>query len=116
MEDLEYFDMATESKQEVSQFPISDIRKKALKSNYRGYLEKKSLNFDFSMLKTDGLSDVDKADRISIAQSLIHLGFSTSQMNELIPLINKGFSFEDIKRMFGIDSSTEEIVRVVKEI
>lgn len=34
-------------------------------------------------------------------------------MNELIPLINKGFSFEDIKCMFGIDSSTEEIVRVV---
>ncbi len=116
MEDLEYFDMATESKQEVSQFPISDIRKKALKSNYRGYIEKKSLNFDFSMLKTDGLSEEERAERVSIAQSLIHLGFSTSQMNELIPLINKGFLFEDIKRMFGIDSSTEEIVRVVKEI
>lgn len=112
-EDLEVYEMASKSKQEVSQFPISDQRKKILRLNYQGYLDKMNKEFDFKKLKLSG-NEIDRRKKIYTAQALLTHGFSPKQIEGMAPLIDDGIDFEGIKQLFNIDASLEEIQNVVK--
>lgn len=114
MEDLEIYDMAIESRQEVSQFSIEAQRKKILRKNYQGYLDKMERKFDFNLLDNKTDDTKTRAKKVYVAQSLGNHGFSPRQIECMVPLINDGLSANEIIGLFNTNASIEEIQRVVE--
>jgi len=117
MDDIKIFDMALESYQEVSEFPITDHRKKVLKDNYVCYKDKMIKTFDFDLLLTKEEKKANKSpdeNMVFVAQGLINQGFYPKQIEIMIPLIRIGYSLDKLLKLFNKDSSIEEINSLIK--